>query len=481
MKLNIKRIAAILLVSITCSCTKNFEEMNSDPNNLTAVPYSTLITNAEISILRTYNPILNMQASWTRYNVRTIYVHDERYQLTGANTNFNMYSGHFENLSKALKMAEVKGDKNTVAVIKIIRSYAFQSLTDQYGDLPYSEALKADAPEKPNIYPKYDSQKSIYLDLIAQLKDANSLIDPSVNIGPADVVFNGNMMMWKRFCNSLLLRVYMRMSLADAATAKSGIEMIASDPTTYPVISSIANAAFKYWLPNDPVYRSPYYMLPGDAGKQQNATSKFMIDFLNDRKDPRLPIYAEPAANTGLFTGLALGAEGNSNALSIMGVAKFRSANSPTRMMRYSEVLFIYAEAALNGWKVGMTAKEAYNAAITASFDEYGIGTGNYLSDPLVDFNGGTDQRQLIGDQKWCALYPDANQGWAEVRRSGYPKYVATVEPQSSLYPGKGTIKRMPYPYSESVANPDAFNAAISAQPGIVNEKFGAGVWWDVN
>jgi hypothetical protein len=481
MKIYIKLIAAVFLVSTTYSCTKNFEQMNTDPNNLTKVPYSTLITNSEINILRTYNPILNMQASWVRYNVRTVYVHDERYQLTGANTSFNVYSSQFENLKKAAQLAEKAKDKNSVALIKIIRSYAFQNMTDLYGDIPYSEALKADDAEKPTIYPKYDSQKSIYMDLIQQLKDANSMIDPSANVGPSDVVFNGDMMMWKRFCNSLLLRIYMRMSLVDPATAKSGIEMIASDPATYPVINSIANAAFKYWLASDPVYRSPYYMLPGDAGKQQNATSAFMIDFLKSRMDPRLPVYAEPAANTGLFTGLALGDQGNSNALSIMGVAKFRSANSPTRIMRYSEVLFIYAEAALNGWNVGMTPKAAYEAAIKASFDEYGIGTGNYLSDPMVDFNGGTNQRQLIGDQKWCALYPDAMQGWAEVRRSGYPTYVSTTEPLSSLFPGKGTIKRMPYPYTEAISNPEGFNAAIAAQPGIVSEKFGAGVWWDVN
>ena len=89
--------------------------------------------------------------------------------------------------------------------------------------------------------------------------------------------------------------------------------------------------------------------------------------------------------------------------------------------MRYSEVLFIYAEAALNGWNVGMTAREAYEAAITASFDEYRLDIGTYLSDPHVDFNGGTPQRELIGDQKWCALYPDGNQGWAEIRRTGFP------------------------------------------------------------
>jgi hypothetical protein len=291
------------------------------------------------------------------------------------------------------------------------------------------------------------------------------------------------MMMWKRFANSLLLRVYMRMSLADPATAKAGIEEIVANPSTYPIIDSNENAAFKYWLPDDATYRSPYYMNPTQAATQENVTSAFLVAFMAARNDTaRLAVYAEPAANSGEYAGLPLGTLGqNTPDLSIMGVAEFRSADSPTRIMRYSEVLFILAEAALNGWNVGMTAQEAYEAAIMASHDEYGLDIGNYLSEPLVDFNSGADQRELIGEQKWCALYPDGNQGWAEVRRTGYPTYVATTEPNESLYPGKGVIVRKPYPYSEGIDNPESFSAALAAQPDIVDEKFGAGVWWDVN
>lgn len=480
MKMHLKLIVFIILISALSSCTKNFEEMNTSPNALVAVPYKTLITNSEISIANTYNPILNGVVSWARYNVRNVYVQGDQYQINGSGTNFDVYSGHLENLKKALQLAEAAGDNNSVAVIKILTAYAFQNMTDWYGDIPYSEALKADDPSAAIIYPKYDSQQSIYMDLITQLKAANTMIDPAVNIGTADVLFNGNMMMWKRFCNSLLLRIYMRMSLVDAPTAKSGIEKIASDPATYPVINSNATAAFKYWIPNDAIYRSPYWMNPVSAATQQNVTSAFMIGFLKDRSDPRLSVYAEPAASNGQYVGLPLGTLGQSTPnLSIMGVKQFRSDNSPTRIMRYSEVLFIYAEAALNGWNVGMTAKEAYEAAITASFEEYGLTVGNYLSDPMVDFNGGTDQRQLIGDQKWCALYPDGNQGWAEVRRTHFPNYVFTTEPVGTQFPGKGMIRRMPYPYTEAINNPDGLAGAMAAQPNITNEIFG-GVWWDV-
>ncbi|WP_339710495.1 SusD/RagB family nutrient-binding outer membrane lipoprotein [uncultured Kriegella sp.] len=478
-----KIILPLILISAAFGCTDDFEEMNTSPNDLTSVPYTTMITDAEISIVKAYNPVLNFEVSWSRYNVRDVYVHNDRYSVTGSETNFDMYSGHLKNLAVAMDLAEKADDKNAVAITKILNAYAYQNLTDWYGDIPYSEALTADGEENATIYPKYDTQEFIYTDIIAQLKEANSMIDISQSIGSADVIFDGDMMQWKRFANSLLLRIYMRISLVDEATAKAGIEEIMADSSTYPIIDSNANAAFKYWLPEDAIYRSPYYMDPTQAAKQENVTSAYMVDFLKERNDlQRLAVYAEPAATSGEYIGLPLGTLGQSTPdLSIMGIEEFRALDSPTRIMRYSEVLFIIAEAALNGWNVGMSAQEAYDAAITASFEEYGLEIGTYLSEPLVDFNGGTDQRELIGDQKWCALYPDGNQGWAEIRRTGFPVYVATTEPVESLFPGKGTILRKPYPYSEAISNPDSFSAAILAQPGIVDEKFGTGLWWDVD
>lgn len=478
----IKISSAFTLIAALFACTGEFEEMNISPNDLTVVPYKALITNAQNSIVRDYNPVSSGVVSWSRYNVRDVYVHGDRYDGTSG-PNFPYYNGHLKNLQVAMKLAVEAEDDNSVAVTKILTAYAFQNITDWFGDIPYSEALMADDPENPTVFPKYDSQQSIYNDLIVQLKAANGMIDPSASIGSADIIFDGDMMMWKRFANSLMLRIYMRMSNADPTTAKTGIEEIAGNPSTFPIIDSNDNAAFKFWLPEDGTYRSPYYSNPTQAASQENVTADFLVTFMKARNDmARLAVYAEPAANSGEFVGLPLGTLGqNTPDLSIMGYAEFRSLDSPTRIMRYSEVLFILAEAALNGWNVGMTAQEAYEAAITASHEEYDLDIGTFLSDPLVDFNGGVDQRMLIGEQKWCALYPDGNQGWAEIRRTSYPTFVATTEPVESLYPGNGVIKRMAYPDAEAINNPENLAAAIANQPGIVDYKFGAGVWWDVD
>ncbi len=483
MKKYISKLFLSILVLGLVACTEDFEEMNTDPNTLTKVPYTSLITNAQNSILRTYNPVLSGVVSWSRYNVRDVYVHGDRYQGDGSGTNFGYYSGHLKDLQIAMDAAAEAGNANWVAVTKIMSAYAYQNITDWFGDIPYTEALSGDNLESGTITAKYDSQQSIYADLIVQLKAANGMINVSENIGSADIVFDGDMMMWKRFSNSLLLRVYMRMSRVDPSTAQAGIEEIVGNSATYPVIDDVANAAFKYWIPGDANYRSPRYMVPGQDAIQQNVSAEFMVEFMKARMDTvRLAVYADTAATSGEYVGLPLGTLGqNTPDLSLMGTAEFRSDDSPTRLMRYSEVLFIYAEAALNGWDVGMTPKEAYDAAITASFDEYGLAIGAYLAEPNVDFDGGEDQRELLGDQKWCAMYPDGNQAWAEIRRTGFPTYVATTEPVESIYPGNGVIVRQPYPWSEGIHNGTNLDAALSAQPGIVDEKFGAGVWWDID
>ncbi len=93
MKKYINKLFLFILVLALVACTKDFEEMNTDPNTLTKVPYTSLITNAQNSILRTYNPVLSGMVSWSRYNVRDVYVHGDRYQGDGSGTNFGYYSG----------------------------------------------------------------------------------------------------------------------------------------------------------------------------------------------------------------------------------------------------------------------------------------------------------------------------------------------------------------------------------------------------
>jgi len=471
---------AVGLACIVSSCTKDFNQMNVNPNQVTDVPYKAMLTNSINSIARAYYTSIYCD-NWARYRARTIYNQNDQYQLDGSSTNFNAYSGHLKDLKLTMEKAQAANDLNTVAATKILTAYVYQNLTDLYGDIPYSEALKNTA-NPPIINPKYDTQKSIYLDLIDKLKEANSMINVNTNIGSADILFGGNMTKWKKFANSLLLRMYMRISLVEPAIAKPGIEEIIANPSKFPVVTSNSENIYMNWIAGDANYRSPSWMDPLTYSKSEIVIEASVVQFLNSRNDPRLPLYAEKSINPPfVYGGLPLGTAGQASTnLSLVGIAQFQSDNVPSRLLRYSEVMFILAEAALNGWNVGMTAKQAYDAAVTASITEIGASPGAYLTNTLVDFNGGKPQRELIGDQKWIALFPDGIQGWAEVRRTDYPVSVATTEPLGNLYPGKGVIKRFPYPYSEGISNSISLSAALAAQPGINNEKFGKGVWWDI-
>jgi len=475
-----KVFSVISVLLVLTACTKNYDKMNISPNALTSAPYGALLTSSIITAARyCIEPAEN---PWCRYHVRDVYVQNDRYSIDGSLTSFGDYNGILKDLQLVIQKADAVGNKNAVAAAMILKAYTFQITTDRFGDIPYSEALKADATPA-IIFPKYDTQQSIYMDLIDQLKTANNMIDPIATAPAGDALFKGDMMQWKSFANSLLLRIYMRMSNVDPGTAKAGIEDVIANPSTYPIISSNDQNIVFHWIPGDATYRSPFWKNPTRYAAEESVVSKQIIDYLTDRKDSRLTVYAAPALNSGLYVGLEAGTLGYSTPdLSLYGTKWFMSEDSPSTMFTYSETLFIIAEAALNGWNVGMTAKDAYEAAITASFTQYSLTVpAGYFSDPINDFNGATPQRELIGVQKWLALYPDGTQGWAEVRRTGFPVYVATTEPVGTFFPGDGVIKRYPYPNTEAINNTASLNAALAAQPGIVKTKFGKGVWWDVN
>jgi hypothetical protein len=341
-------------------------------------------------------------------------------------------------------------------------------MTEAMGDLPYTEALKGDTV----LHPTYDTQQVIYDSLFALLTQANAEIDLTpgvVGFTKGDLMYGGKMIMWKKFANSLRLRLAVHLSNVDPARAATE----AAAAIANGVFAADSESAKLVYLTASP-NRNPIY---NDAqGRDDYGMSKTFVDSLTSWADPRLPVFAQvnPAGTgyQGLPNGLNDGAGTPIVNISRFG-ARWRSiAGARMDLLTYSEVQFLQAEAAERGWIAGGSGAAAtnYTNAITASMQEYGVsaGTAAYLGQAKVGYDaaGATLQGHLqqIAYQKWTSMFMQGMEAWTEIRRTQIP----AVIPGPNAVFGAGVAKqipeRLPYDDQESVLNAANVAAAVSAQ-----------------
>jgi hypothetical protein len=469
---------AFLLALTFSACDRGFEELNVDPVNPTDVPAETILTSATESVItRLLGASLNLTYAdtWAQQIAKIQYIDEDRYAFRPDAIDAHwesLYSGPLYDFKVIIDKANDSNSPNMEAIGRIMKAYTFHNITDLWGDVPYFEALQG---AEGSFRPKYDAQKDIYMDLLSELKKANDLINEDADeVGRGDIMYNGDVMKWKKFANSLRLRLLMRMSKVEPATAQAGIEEIFTDPAKYPVFTSNSDDAELNYLTSRP-YRNPIF--ENGVTRDDHGVSKTLVDLLKSKDDPRLTIYAEPNKD-GEYRGQPNGAISQPNIADISRIGKkFRNEpTSPLYVLTYAEVLFIKAEAAQNGWSVGVDAKTAYESAIKASFEKHGADIGNYLLHPEVSYDLASDKYKVIGEQKWLALFMQGVEAFSEYRRTGYPNTI--VEPEGSAFPGRGIPLRFPYAAIEASYNPENFNAA---RQGIVDFLYGKNVWWDVN
>jgi hypothetical protein len=334
-------------------------------------------------------------------------------------------------------------------------------MTDAMGDLPYSEALKGNA----NLTPKYDTQHDIYTALFVDLTTASQQIDPAgIGFASGDLLYNGDMTKWRKFANSLRLRLAMHLTKRDAATAAAQ----AQAAVTAGVFQGNADNATLLYLsvaPNqNPIYTDAHVNNRDDYG-----LSKTYVDSLKSWNDPRLPVFAQLNKDTivanrtyqGLPNGLNDGEGPALFYISRIGAYWRETPNAPLSLMTYSEVLFLEAEAAERGWITG-TPATLYTSAIRASMEQYGIATAAidaYVAQPRVAYAGGPAGLTQIAYQKWVSLYMQGMEAWTEVRRTGVPALVPGPRAVLTSIP-----ERLPYEDRELVLNKASVDAAVSAQ-----------------
>ena len=476
-------ITAIMigLTAFVVSCTKDFEQINTDPNNPVEAPSINILAN----VIRNYNQNnsnawgdMNEPSSWANHLGKIQYIDEARYQFRGGvvNTRWSVSYNNINDLDKIIaRESGEDGNPYYKGIAMTLRAIIYQQSTDRWGDIPYSQASQGDIKV---TNPSYDTQESIYMDLLEQLRDANSLFitypSPGFLIGPSDVLFSGNMLRWKKFTNSLRLRVATRISDVASNVAETHIEEILGAPATYPIMESNADNAYLRWDPTG-LYRDPWNA--DSDNRDDHGMCKTLIDILVDHNDPRLPVYAKPAASDGEYRGVISGAIDGTFELadiSRIGVIFRDVPDGFTPIMRSAEVHFMIAEAAARGWNTnGVTAQEAYEAGIAASFDEYGLdGFDDYIQQPEVAWTGDVDQIHL---QKWLSLFKNGNEAWAENRRTDVP---LLEHAPGSPYLGQHNRPPFRYPYPVDEINLNSANINPKLQ-GIVNHMWGNKMWWD--
>lgn len=460
---------ACVLYGMT-ACTGEFATINTNPNTPTMASADLFMPHGIQTAVNAYwGGSLGMDVGdgFSQQWARIQYTDIDQYTVTNdvANTGWqNLYIESMADYQRIYKIGQETGNTNYQAVAMIMRSFAFSVLTDIYGDIPYKQALQG---LEGTLQPKYDAQKDVYAGLVAELKTAGEMIDvadKSKVIG-GDILLNGDLTKWRKFANSLSLRVLNRMlGKADAPIdVKGDIERILKDPAKYPVLSANADNIQLVYLSaapsNNPVNENR-------KTRDDHRVGATLVNKLKGLNDARLAVYANLPADGGDYKGVPNGlSASDANALGLSKTSKvgnyFVAATAPGVLMSYAELQFIKAEFAYKGITAAGDAATNYTNGITASFGQYGLTVPTaYLTANAL--KTGTDAYTQIMDQKWIALFGQGVEAWTEYRRTGLPALQpAVINTNGGIIP-----TRLPYPGSEESLNAVNFNEALARQGG---------------
>ncbi|MEX8546296.1 MAG: SusD/RagB family nutrient-binding outer membrane lipoprotein [Mucilaginibacter sp.] len=477
-KLYVKTVLAGLLFINLASCKKDLVAVNQNPNASQNAQPDYLLTAATKATVDTYwGTSNNMDASllFVQHWAKIQYTDPDRYIYT--NSAFQElwtvgYSKSIVNLNQIIKQADAQSNPNYKGVALVLRSWVFMLLTDAYGDIPYKQAASIDQ----YLTPAYDAQKDVYAALLDDLKTAQVALNTSGKAIAGDIIYGNNIALWKKFTNSLRLRIALRIADRDPDKAKQILTEIQAEGSGY--ISSNSEIAQLVYL--DSPNQNPISNLFDT--RDDYRISKTVTDKLIALNDPRLPIYAAPTQDVtpqtyvGIPNGLLVGDASN---LGFTKTSKpgtyFRAPHAPAVIMSYAEVLFDRAEAAARGFTTE-SASDLYSQAVQASLNQYGI-TGNaavaYLSTAAVQYDP-TNYKKSIGEQKWIALFGQGLEAFAEWRRLDYPQLQPAV---AGTLGGKIPV-RFIYPGTEQSLNGSNYQTAVSRQGAdLLTTK----LWFDVN
>jgi len=457
---------------------------NVDPKAATEVPAETILTNAMrngLALIDNMSQNTNVSRMMCQYIGMTQYTEPSRYEFSDRTIQDSYWNTTYLTLNdfREVKMLiqDLSGSEsfnrmnaNRMAIVDIMEVLMYHNLVDIVGGVPYTEALGG----FDNKTPAYDDQVAIYTDLQVRLTaDIATLAAGAADgsWGDEDLVYQGDVAMWKKFAATLKARLGMRLADYEPGTAQSELSAAISAG-----MLEAGESMQLPWIGSTPHNNTIYSMFAG--GREDYGPANTIIDIMNDLTDARLPAFftqVDTSTEVGVvklaYKGIEYGAVSDLyNGISHFSDATFE-ADFPATFACYAEVQFILAEAAARGFTTPMSAEEHYLAGIAESHAFWGVTVDPaYLAHADVAWNDARN-KELIGIQKWLALYNRGMEGWCVWRTFDWP--VLNPPPDLSY---TDIPFRMPYPYNEPDLNPDNYAAAAAAIGG---DDIRTRLFWD--
>jgi len=483
MKKFIYTISVFFLIGLVVSCDLNdkLEDLNIDEKNPSEVPGEPLFTNGvrnmfDLMLGTSVNS--NVFRLYSQYWAQTTYPDESQYNQVTRNIPDNMWLILYRDVLKDLDGAkqiitpetvvtdeEAAIKANKLACIKIAEVYAYSTLVDIFGDVPYTDAMDAT-----NSSPSYDDAATVYAAVLDSLDTAISAIDVDYEgFSGNDPIYEGEMSGWLMAANSLKLRMAMRLADTNSGTAQTLAEEAASSV----IDANESNFTITYTSASPNTH--PLWVDLVQSGRNDFVAANTLVDVMNDLTDPRRPIYFTDV--DGAYNGGTYGSANAYSTYSHIGELLLEP-DLPGTLISYAEVEFLLAEAAARGYDVGGTAESHYNAGIEASMDEWGVtdatAISTYLADADVAYTTASgDWKQKIGVQKWIAMYNLPFEGWTAYRLLDFTGiFNAPAGMDLSDIP-----TRFLYPIEEATLNGASYDAAAAAIGG---DETTTKLFWDV-
>jgi hypothetical protein len=501
-KIIIYTLGLFLLTLIVSSCGKDFLEINQNPNEATASTPELVLTNAlSVAAGGANSPTIATSSfinrnelgsywagHWAPSGTYSGFVGERQYVVLNT-FRTGIWNGLYDNLKDFdyVQQESAKQSKTAfVGICKVMKAFNFQALVDTYGNVPYSEALKAPAV----IRPKYDDAQGIYDSLIVILNSAIADLKApykgdNINPGGNDLYFQGDQTSWIKFANTLKLRILIRQSGVSVRQdlIKAEIAKIKTEGSGYLTDDVLVNPGYiKSEGKQNPFWEFYGFQPSGSESstKKAYAISNTLIDYLDNSLDPRIEEIAAPRDADKTFVGMPLGPPNNQTIYALvsgLGPALLNKFDQPSILMTAAESYFLQAEAIQRGYTTG-SVRDAYEEGVRKSFEQTGLTVADaddYLTNSTnttVNYDLATDKLELILTQKWVAL-AGAFQGfeaWCDFRRTNIPSIPLSLNASVAKQP-----IRLLYPDTEVATN----NTNVLSQN--VNEIFDTKIFWDKN